>query len=462
MYLGKVIPDICQNMSEPLPPLRSLSGLRRPLLMISALGVMGLSACRMVPSHFHSKANDEAMKKAKAAMDAQNTAAPGIYKAMLSNLDLFAKEENRVLTALAEVAGQSSVAYKDVEITKKVLTELIDDGKSSTKGEINVFINDTLPAQIRKMDGLTQQQKDVVASAKYPLNALGDEIGKKKGEIIMYNSSIALLRTAIIDAPGLSTSFAGSVNLDTAWAAVSTVQSKLSKKITYVDADGKTQDEEAYAVGERAYKWFQVGAKAPRAQLLPQAPGIDLIVLNASLKLLEVQRDAASAELDYLDKARVVLAEAYTRALLARELARDSLMLLEREPSKMPNTFPTQMEMQTRIARKILDKNKETQEGDLDKPIDPQLGVIRISLLSVRKLAVAKSTFARSQALLEVGLQRVDHQRSIALSNVNDAGRRAVVSRAIEGLQVYHSSGFRPEHLAQIAQVVALGAIALK
>lgn len=448
-------------MPESLPLFRVLSGPCRPLLVISFLGGMGLSSCRMVPSHFHSKANEEAMKKARDAMDAQNTAAPGIYTAMQSNLDLYAKEENRVLTEFADVAGQTTVAYKDVAITEKVLKELIDDGKSS-KGEINVFINETLPAHIRRMDGLTQQQKNVIAAAKDPIARLGDEIDKKKDEINMYNSSVALLRTAIIDAPGLSSSLAGSVNLDNAWSTVSILTSELGKKITYVDADGKTQSEEAYKVGERAFKWFKGDGKAPRGRLLPQAPGIDLIVLNASLKLLEVQRDAASAELDYLDKARVVLAEACTRALLARELARDSLKFLERKPAQMPNTFPTQMEMQTRLARGILDNNKKTQEGKLDTPIDPQLGVLRNSLLSVRKLAVAKTSFARSQALLEVGLQRVDHQRSIALSNVNDAGRRAVISRAIEGLQVYHSSGFRPEHLAQIAQVVALGAIALK
>lgn len=458
----KAIQDIRLLMSESLLLFRVLSGPCRPLLVVSFLGGMGLSSCRMVPSHFHSKANEEAMKKAKDAMDAQNTAAPGIYTAMQNNLDLYAKEENRVLTEFADVAGQTTVAYKDVAITKKVLKDLIDDGKSPTKGEINVFINETLPAQIRKMDGLTQQQKNIIAAAKDPIARLGDEIDKKKDEINMYNSSVALLRTAIIDAPGLSTSVASSVNLDNAWSAVSILTAELGKKITYVDADGKTQSEEAYKVGERAFKWFKGDGKAPRGRLLPQAPGIDLIVLNASLKLLEVQRDAAAAELDYLDKARVVLAEAYTRALLARELARDSLKFLEREPALMPNTFPTQMEMQTRLARGILDTNKKTPEGELDKPIDPQLGVLRNSLLSVRKLAVAKTSFARSQALLEVGLQRVDHQRSIALSNVNDAGRRAVISRAIEGLQVYHASGFRPEHLAQIAQVVALGAIALK
>lgn len=465
MYKRK-IQDIPLLMPESLPLFRVLSGSCCPLLVISFLGAMGLSSCRMVPSHFHSKANEEAMKKAKDAMDAQNAAAPGLYTAMQNNLALFAKEEQRVLADFADVAGQGSLVYEEVAVTRNVLDELIGDAANPGKGSINTFINTTLPAQIRAMDGLTQKQKAVVSNAKDPISALGDEITKKKVEINTYNSSVALLRTAIIAIPQQKTAFAGTVKLDNAWASVESLGNTLgalfSTKITYVDADGKTQTEPAYQVGQRAYNWFRQGGKAPRGQLLPQAPGIDLIVLNASLKLLELQRDAATAELDYLDKSRVVLAEAYTRALLARELARDSRVALDSGLSKLPDTFPTLMEMQTLLARKTLAKNADPKNEKPYEGIDSTLDVLRNYLVGVRKLAVAKSSFARSQALLEVGLKRVDHQRSIAISNLNDAGRRAVVSRAVEGLQVYHSGGFRPEHLAQLAQVVALGGIALK
>lgn len=424
--------------------------------MAVAVAALGGTGCRMVPSHLHSKADEETMKKAKEAMDAVNTGAPGIYTAMQKNVELFAKEENRVLQEFADVAGQGSIAYDSSSKAKNVLKDLIGtEAEKDKAGKINIFITRTLPDAVEKMDGLTREQKAAIESTKNPLKVLGEAIDKKKEEINVYNSSVALLRTAIIEFPELKKGASSALQEKEAWEIVrgagKAVGAFAGAEVTYVDADGKSQTKKASQVASVAYKFIGLGGKEPMAW--PDAPGIDLIVLNASLGLLELKRDVAKTELQYLDQARVVLGDAYTRAILARELARDSRLVLSEYDASWPNNFSTLTEGKVREAQEML-------KGKAD--IQGRHRFIREHFIAVRKLAVAQSSFARSQALLEVALARLDHSRSIAISAVNDAGRRALVTRAIEGLQVYHSSGFTPEHLAQIAQVVALGAIALQ
>lgn len=398
------------------------------------------------------------MKKAKEAMDAVNAGAPGIYTAMQKNVELFAKEENRVLQEFADVAGQGSIVYDSGTKAQNTLKALIGPNANGKGGEINTFIGETLPEAVAKMDGLTAAAKKEIDGTKNPIAALGKEIKAKKEEINVYNSSVALLRTAIIAAPDLKKGVSDAVRLEDAWEAVQGMGNATSKyvnlEVSYVNADGEKETRRAYAVARDAFKFLNGGGKDPVD--LPAAPGIDLIVLNAALGLLELKRDVAKVELQYLDQARVVLGDAYTRAILARELARDCRMILKDYTGpgyQGPNYFSTLTEQKVKEAQELL-KNKADIQGTHR--------LIRQPLIALRKLAVAQSSFKRSQALLEVSLARLDHSRSISLSMVNDAGRRALVSRAIDGLQVYHSSGLTPEHVAQLAQVVALGAIALQ
>lgn len=108
------------------------------------------------------------------------------------------------------------------------------------------------------------------------------------------------------------------------------------------------------------------------------------------------------------------------------------------------------------------DARKKLTAGEM---IDNEHRAFRGRLVGLRKLAVAENNFRRSQALMKAGLARVDHERSITRSAVNDAARRAVITRAMEGLKAYHAGGFKPEHAAmllRVAQVVALGTIANK
>lgn len=424
-----------------------------------ALGLI-LPACRVLPSHLHNAEDEKKILEAKTAIAAHNEAAPGLYTAMRSNLELFAKEENRVLSEYADVAAQGAYAYDDKAVPNKVLKRLVGDG-AANKGEIHTFIDETIPKKVDEMNGLTAQLKAEIKAAKGPADLLKAAIKAKKDEVNAYNSSVALLRTAIAEMPGLKTSFASaSVEEDPIKALedlASSVDDLGSKKVKYVDADGKEQEKEALEVAKASYKWFRGDSgKGVALRPLPDAPGIDLIILNVSLSLLELRQAQAQADLDHLQRVKSVLAEAWNNALLARELAVDAQQVLQ-DANNALGEKPSYSSFTEQKVRLI-----QNQLGE-DKMIDSHHRDMRAFLVGLRRLSLAENHFYRSQALMEVAVARLEHDRSIVQSSLNDPARLSVISRAVEGLHVYHSGGFKAEHAAQIlriAQVVALGSIA--
>lgn len=405
-----------------------------------------LTGCGTLPSHMHSKADEEKITKAKEAITAHNTTAPALYKAMQANLDAFAKEEDRVINEYADTAAMAGYAYDNVGTIETSLKKLNKD--------IENFLTQELPAQILTINGISDSAKQAIAAAKDPIAKTNELIKRKKADITALNSSIALLRTAIVESPNLQkaakSASASTDEKDTLSEAAEQLQTLGDKEITFVDGDGKTQTQKASKVAEAMFRRASGGEAVA---VIPHTPGIDLVILSLALDLLQYDRDQAKAELGYVASVKEMLEDCYTRAVVAGELLKDARETFDDYGDKSVSV--TSLMATSSIAmRKALGKGIQ---------IDTDHNKLRTTLVAVRKLAVAQSNFRRSQALMKVALARLDHQRSIVHSSFNDSRRRAVISRSVEGLHAYHSGGFTPEHAAQIlrlAQVVALGSIA--
>jgi hypothetical protein len=421
-----------------------------------ALGLI-FPACRALPSHLHNAEDEKKILEAKTAIAAHNEAAPGLYTAMRSNLELFAKEENRVLNEYANMAASDSHVYDTLSVSNNEIDTLI--GPSGNAGKIGGFINGTLYDQLKEMKGLSNESKAKMKTAGAAIATLKEEITKREKEIKAFNGSIALLRTALTELPNLKKG-------DTAPAAGAGQKDALNElgeklktlgdmEVTYLDAGGKEVKEKAVDVAKNAYPFFRTpGAKSVLPTHIPNAPGIDLVILSLALDLLQLDRNQAKADLEYLTAMERILEDAYTSALLTRVLAQDARPFVKANLARNELVVSNMLEKTTSRMKRNLDDNLAI-TGFHGKAAD--------LLAAVRKVAVAKNNFSRSQALMKAGLGRLDHDRSIVQSSFNDARRRAVITRATEGLHAYHASGFKPEHAAQIiriAQVVALGSIA--
>jgi hypothetical protein len=416
------------------------------LLTSVLLIAISSASCSVLPSHVHNEANAKTALKAEAEMIEYAKNAPTIYTAMLANLEKFRVEEEYLLTELATnfhtalTTKLPSMNWDEFRKRLKYNETVIQNFKQQIQSETESYLKSRGEAASKFKD------------AQEAVRAANKAVQDAKEKVTAWNAYVALLQQ------GFSNLAANTVQTkESGVEAVGKAAQEVAKEtITFKDADGKTVQSTVKAILADRLPSVTLKAEndsAKLAKVLPDAPGIGLVVMNLGLGLAQLEERRAATRLSQLS-ARAVLFE---DALAAMSLAE----ILLNEVTEETNSFVTDSAFPD-----IAETWQKAATARSEKKFAALLNnnnTIADTVLVLRKAALAESIIARNQSLFKVAVARLEHQDSIMDSAVGDAAWQAVIKNGLDGLVAYHQSGFTREDAAniiRIAQTIALGFIA--
>lgn len=425
-------------------------------VLASTLCLLG-GGCAILPSHFHNDANEDKSAKLVTAMSKINEATPARTKAMLSNVERFRVEEEKLLTELAQNYHKSLITALPSLTHGEMKKRIAHDRKAIE--QFDLLIAKEASDYLRKNTAATAS----LGSAKEAIVEFGKQIEAAKKDITRWNRSVALMRDGFASLPeSLKTRNAkGSLKglQDAASAAGST-------EITYMNAEGEEMTEKLSAIlGDEAKRvggnWF--GGKKGEPAVLPDAPGITLTILNLGLDLAQLERTRAEGRLAELHRRAIVCEDALAEMNLARQLLSEAEAGLGGAAADTDRPFKRLVDEWSAAKENIGKLVGKERDATASSKLLSGNDTVAEELKTLRLLAHAELAIARGQAVLPVTLARMKHEESITLSATMERKHQALIHRGLEGLAAYHKAGFTKEDavkIIQIAQAVAVGAIA--
>jgi hypothetical protein len=375
--------------------------------------------------------------------------APNMYAAMLANLDKFKIEEEYLLTELA-VNFHAALVTKLPTMKWKEFLERIKADKSAVRNfktqiqmETEAYLKNRGEAETK-----LKTAEEAVAAAKKAVQSA-------KEKVTAWNAYVALLQQGFGNLPDNIADLKKDAGLKTLSKAGDEVG---KQEITYRDADGKTIKNTIGAILKDRLPsiTLKIEKDSERGvKLLPDAPGIALVVMNLGLGLAQIEQQKAETRLSQLNARAVLFEDALAAMLLAEKLLDEVEAVVGAFDFK---THPDAFIDITGYWQEARTKFK----GNANEFIGRQ-NRISTTVLSLREAALAESILARNQSLFKVSLARLDHQDSITDSAIGDATWQVVIKSGLAGLVAYHQSGFTKEDAAniiRIAQSIALSFIA--
>ena len=434
------------------------------------------SGCSILPSHIHNDANEKTALAAQKALTEYSAQAPAMYSAMTANVDKFKTEEEYLLAELGKNT-QSALGTALPSMKWKDFKARAENGqKAVTTFREKIIVDEG--TRFRKEVGLAKVNQK---TAEAHIAQAKKEIAAAKKNITAWNAQIAVLQQGFKDLP------AGGKPLD-AKAGLDVLKGIGSKKVTFVDADGKSNTEEVQKILQPQAQQIETlftGKKdkaasgTTRPSLFARAPGIALLILNHALELAKLELQKAETELSQAQERAVLFEDALAEMKLAGLLYAEAIDF-EFAGGDTPFDYVIKdwADAQKTMAKLTTDlddyeKKKEKAEAnskDAPNPVFADAATLRNeenstakAALIVRKLAIAESIRNRNESTFKVKVARLEHLHSIANSALADATRRSLIRAQIDGLTAYHQGGFTKEDAAniiRIAQTVALFGIA--
>jgi len=420
----------------------------RKLTLALLMIVLCNPGCSFLPSHLHNEANANIAVKADSEMAEYAKNAPNMYAAMLANLDKFKVEEEYLLTELA-ANFHTALITKLPTIKWKEFLDRIDQNQTAItdfKTQIQLETEAYLKNRGEAETNLKNAGEAVTAAKKAVQSA--------KEKVAAWNAYVALLQQGFGNLPDNIEDLKKDTGLKTLSKAVNEVG---KEEITFRDADGNIVKSTVKAILKDRLPsiTLKIEKDSERAvKLLPDAPGIALVVMNLGLGLAQLEQQRAETRLSQLN-ARAVLFE---DALAAMNLAGTLLA----EVKKEVDDYTPEQKPFNDIAFSWVTTRSPKYKGNSTAYIDLQ-NIISSTVLVLRKESLAESILARNQSLFKVTLARLEHQDSIVDSAIGDATWQVVIKSGLAGLVAYHQSGFTREDAAniiRIAQSIALSFIA--
>jgi len=412
-------------------------------LLLTALWSAG---CSFLPSHLHNASNANTAVKAESEMAEYAKNAPNMYAAMLANLDKFKVEEEYLLTELsvnfhtALVTTLPTMKWKGFLDRTKANKNEVEKFKTQIQMETEAYLKNRGEAETK----LKTAEEAVTAAKKAVQSA--------KEKVAAWNAYVALLQQGFGNLPDNIADLKKDAGLKTLSKAVDEVG---KQEITYTDADGKTVKNTIGTILKDRLPSITLSIERDSkkaVELLPDTPGIALVIMNLGLGLAQIEQQRAETRLSQLN-ARAVLFE---DALAAMRLAETLFAEAENKAKAFATThaFDTIAESWQQATTKL--------KGNSVAFLQMQ-DAISGAVLVLRKAALAESILARNQSLFKVDLARLEHQDSITDSAIGDTTWQVVIKSGLAGLVAYHQSGFTKEDAAniiRIAQSIALSFIA--
>lgn len=398
-----------------------------------------LPSCGMLPSHLHNPSREASAVESQQLMKEYAQKAPGMYDAMLENLELFKLQEDFLLAELTK-NYESSLATKGpskswVDFIKELELLEFEANTFDTRiaNEVTNFLNEM---------GINITESKLAAKKVEEAQKAVEQMRKTVDQWSQLN---ALLRDAFARLPDVLKELQQEDKQDGgSLEKIADSLNKLGKtKISYVNSKGNKEEKEINKIVVNTASLFR---KSNISSTLPNAPGIDLIILNLGLELAEVEQKKAKAKLDSL----VARASLFEEALIIRNVTK----LLISNAINKARAFTDSTPLRS-ILRQYNDRNNEAK-------IEITNNIISSVLFTVRIASLSQSLLARSKASLRLGLARLNHHDSIVKSSINDEAWQAVIRSGIAGLVSYHMAGWSEEDTANLvrsAQAIALGVV---
>lgn len=424
--------------------------------------------CSIIPSHIHNEGNANRATTAQDNWVEYSKKSESVYSTMLSNIEKFKTEEELVLSQLAarHVASvitmlpSMNVGYKDEKNTESLKVETLYFLKAEIDTDIKEFgekLAEAIALYFLKKTQLKEEEK----KAGMQLKSAEEKVKEAKSQVDAWNQTVALFQEAFI-------SVAKSEKLSTKEQGKSkwfdTIKDLADKEIAYTDADGKEKKERIGKIlGDSLPSIMQPNKPEDFNKLLdiiPEAPGIALTIMALGLDLAQIEKQRVETQIARLDARKVL----FEKALAEMEIAEKLMTEIKTNDSieKIAGNCPTKDENGNLFLAMSNLYSSATAKDINPELLLVQLNSISASLITARKLAIAKDIISRQIPLLDVSLSRLKHEDSVVYSRLNEASWLALVNRGLEGLVAYHKGGLNEEDTANIirlAQTVALGVI---
>ena len=417
----------------------------RVLVRTAVLLIFVASSGCAIPSHIHSPANANAAREARDAMIEYGKGAPKMYSAMLANVDRFKAEEEWLLSELAANVSDSLVtklpSMKWSAVGKRA------DGTLEKIGDLR-----------RDFAKAVGAAAPAAAAAKLEAQVVAarEAVKRAKQNVTDWNASVAVLQASLLQLVVSGSAQSGPKSLTSLSDAISTVGNKQAE---YFDADGKKVTQSVAEVARGRVPALLLGLQSGDRQkslleALPDAPGLELVIVNLGLELAELeqrrtqaQRADAAALLELLEdmSAQIAVAETLLKPV-ATWIAGSDPALGARPPGD-DNVFTS------------IEAVRASTEG---RPLD-RIDSTSLYLVWLREVAVAESIVTRVSSTSTVALARFAHTRSIREASINDVQYQALIRSGLDGLAAYHAGGLKSEDIANLirfAQAVGVAVIA--
>jgi gas vesicle protein len=392
---------------------------------------------------------------------AQNS--PKMYSTMLANVERFRAEEEYLLT----------------ELTTNFSDSLVTKAPSMTWGALQVRVSGdpkSLEAQLGTLKtSLGQNAESIYAddkNARQDLKTLAERVAAArsavaaaKDQITSWNASIALLRDAIQRLPAAvksSSATRGAADLKTA------IESAASRQIEYVDADGKTVKDTVSDVVRKRVPDLLDRLKEPGEDkktllsLLPDAPGLGLVLANLGLELAQAEQRRAQLRLEWCAAVAEVLDDALVQIRVAETLVESSKKWLsDARLDAQSNAFEGVLRARMQARAMLSQVKGEPRKADF-QPVLSAINAASGELVNLRDIILAESITARVSSTTHVALARLEHIRSITESSINDSQYQALIRSGLAGLVRYHEGGLTSEDVANVirlVQAIAVGVL---
>jgi hypothetical protein len=440
-----------------------VTGFRRSLYGegLALLGVLGVSGCALLPSHVHDKGQAEAAVQARDTMSEYSKGAPKMYVAMLANVERFKVEEEYLLSELHKNVADSLVT-KGPSMTWQELSSRAESNRDNLRK-----LKASLGSNSEQLYSRDKKIRAELPGLEERVNAAKKAVQSAKDDVTNWNATVAVFREALQSLPlGKDTASAK----DTAQVLEDVVKKAGSKNIEYVDADGKTVKEPIKDVLQRRVPDLIKGLREPGGgskgllAVIPDAPGIDVVIANLGLELAQSERQRAEIHLAQTTAVKDVLEDALVQIAVADVLLnRGAAWAADKAKSDArSNVFEDIMRSRLQAREKMPRAGTKALDADF-QPVLNAIDTASLTLQNVRDLVVAESIVLRVSTTLPVALERLDHVRSITESGVNDRQYESLIRSGLSGLAAYHEGGLTSDDVANVirfAQAVAVGVVA--
>jgi len=278
-----------------------------------------LTGCALWPSHIHNEGNAQTAKKAEAEMAASSTNAPAIYGAMSANLELFKVQEEYVLSELG-ASFQTALATKLPSLTWGELRREVQ----SRRADIEKFATQ-VALEARTFSANDANLEAKLAAANKALKDANTQVSDAKKAVAAWNETVAAFQVGIAN----TGENLGTLNKQATFDQLKTVAANVgTNSVVYADADGKSQTNTVAGVlkssAENVFKVLTSKDKDSMGKpLLPDAPGIGLVIANMALDVAEFQKEDAEQRLSHLTARAHLFEDAYAEMRLAQQLLKD-------------------------------------------------------------------------------------------------------------------------------------------